>query len=155
MVDQKPIHENQAESSGRGTLCYKGMPDVPIKSNIAKSRSRASISNMATDDPDFDSPVELLFKLMTDRCVKVLRLPEHVRCSLGFSESGSYDCEAFMTYLRKWLPLWTPERAADCDYRIFLLDDYRVHNMECVRQLLWERGFFRVRILLGMNKSMD
>jgi hypothetical protein len=146
MVDQKPWHENQSESSGRGTLCWKGMPRVGLKSNVAASRSRTSISNMATDDPDFEPFVEQCFKLGTDRCVKALRVPEGVRMSLTHSESGSYDAETFMNYLRRWLPLWTAERAADADYRIFLLDDYRVHNMPCVREILWERGFFRVRI---------
>lgn len=101
---------------------------------------------MATDDPSFDVPVEILFKVRTDRTTKGLTIPDNVPGFVGFSPSGSYDEEAFMKYLAKVLPLWTPERAAACDYRIILLDDYRVHNMESVRVFLFERGFFRVRI---------
>ena len=101
---------------------------------------------MATDDASFDVPVEILFKVRTDRTTKGLRIPDNVRGSVGFSPSGSYDEGAFLKYLSIVIPLWTPERAAACDYRIILLDDYRVHNMESVRLFLFDRGFFRVRI---------
>ena len=145
-ADQKPIHENEAESSGRGTLCWKGMPAVPVKSNVAASRSRSSILNSGSDDAAFEPFVELLFKLRTNRTIKLLAIPDGVKMSLSQSDSGSYNEEAFLDYLRRWLPEWTEERAKQFDYRIFLLDDFRVHNMESVKQLLWSRGFFRVRI---------
>jgi hypothetical protein len=101
---------------------------------------------MATDDASFEAVVELLFKVRTDRTVKDLRIPDNVEGFLGYSPSGSYDEEAFLKYLAKVIPLWTPERAGAADYRIILLDDYRVHNMEVVRKFLFDRGFFRVRL---------
>ena len=59
IVDQKPFHLNEQESTGRGTLSWKGMPNVPLKSNVAASRSRMSFSNMGSDDPFFEPPVEM------------------------------------------------------------------------------------------------
>lgn len=121
------------------------MPSVPLKSNVAKSRSRLSLCNQLDDDADWEAPTEVCFKLKTDRVVKGLEISEGARVSLSQSASGSYDEATFLRYLRKWIPEWTPERAADRDYRFMYLDDYRVHNMESVRLCLWERGFFRIR----------
>ena len=146
LIDQKPLHMNEAESAGRGTLCWKGMPVVPLKSDVAKSRTRVSLNNHLCDDVDFEAPVEVCFKLKTSRCLKALRLPDSARASVRNSPSGSYDEDTFMAYLDQWIPAWSPSRAAAKDYRIMFLDDYKVHNMECVRQLLWDRGFFRIRI---------
>ena len=50
-VDQKPVHENEAESCGRGTLSWQGMPVVPLKTDVAASRRRSSIQTFASDDP--------------------------------------------------------------------------------------------------------
>lgn len=145
IVDQKPIHENEGESAGRGTLSWSGMPAVHLKTDVSASRNRVSLNNHGSDDPFFEAPVEACFKLKTDRCLRALRLPDNVQMSVRNSESGSYDEEAFLAYLDRWIPLWTPEREANSDYRIMYLDDYSVHNMESVRRLLWERGFFRCR----------
>ena len=145
ILDQKPFHLNEQESTGQGTLSWQGMPNVPLKSNVAASRSRMSFNNMASDDPLFQAPLEVCFKLGTNRCLKALRLPGGLAASLRHSASGSYDEDTFMAYLTQWIPVWSDERAADKDYRILFLDGYRVHNMECVKLLLWERGFFRIR----------
>ena len=145
IVDQKPIHENEAESSGRGTLSWKGMPTVALKSNMAASRTRISLNNMGTDDPDFPTPVEVTWKLRTSRYTDKLKLPEGVNISVRFSGSGSYDADTFIAYLEQWIPKWDAEREGKRDYRLMFLDDYRVHNMEKVKQFLWTRGFFRVK----------
>jgi hypothetical protein len=149
IVDQKPMHLNEAESCGRGTLCWKGMPVVAVKTDVGASRTRLSFTTHACDDPGFASPVEVCVKLKTDRCIKGMKIPDHVAMSLRNSESGSYDEEAFLAYLDRWVPKWTDERRLNRDYRIMFLDDYAVHNMSSVRQLLWGRGFFRVRTTWG------
>jgi len=109
---------NEAESKGAATLAFKGDADVPVKSNHGQSRQRASLCNMMSNDPSFAAPVEINFKLKTDRCLKTLVVPNGVLMTFSHTESGSYDLTAFLDYLRKVLPEWTPERAASHDYRL-------------------------------------
>ena len=146
ILDQKPVMENEAESSGKGTLCWEGMPSVALKSNVSASRRRVSLQTHASDDPDWDPPLEVLWKLGTDRCILALRLPNSCQMSFRNSKSGSYDEEAFLAYLERWLPKWDDDRAAKCDYRIFFLDSYVVHHMKSVLAKLWSHGFYAVRI---------
>ena len=146
ILDQKPVMENEGESSGKGTLRWRGMPSVVLKSNVSASRRRVSIQTHASNDPNWDPPLEVLWKLGTNRCLNALRLPTSCRMSFRHSGSGSYDEEAFLAYLDRWLPVWDDDRVARCDYRIFFLDSYVVHHMKSVKAKLWLHGFYAVRI---------
>ena len=83
----------------------------------------------------------MLFKLKTDRALKGLVVPKGVLMSFANSESGSYDLEAFLAYLRRWLPEMDEERTAEADYRILVLDAYSVHHCQEVKDLAAERGY--------------
>ena len=148
-VDQKPLHFNEGESKDISTIDLVGEEDIPLKTNTSASRSRLTANTMVvypappSDVPgeSWAPPVEILFKLKTDRRVKVLRLPPGVSMSLTHSASGSYNEEAFLNYLRRHLPELTPQRISDCDFRILALDAFEVHKMDSVRQLCHSRGY--------------
>jgi len=65
--DQKPLHFNESESAGKGTLDWKGIPCKPLKSDVAGSRSRLSPSTHMQNDPFSEPPIECTFKLKTSR----------------------------------------------------------------------------------------
>jgi hypothetical protein len=146
IVDENTVRENEGQSSGKGTLCWEGMPSVALKSNVSASRRRVSIQTHGSDDPDWDAPLEVLWKLGTDKCLHGLRLPDSCRMSYRRSNSGSYDEAAFLAYLDRWLPVWDDDRAERCDYRIFFLDSYVVHHMPSVKAKCWSHGFYVIRI---------
>jgi len=118
--DQKPLHYNESESAGKGTLDWKGIPCKPLKSDVTGSRARLSPNTHMQNDPFSQPPIECTFKLKTGRCLKALCIPPGVNMSLQYSESGSYDAEKILAYLRRWTEEWTEERARNCDVRIFL-----------------------------------
>ena len=146
ILDQKPVMENEAESSGKGPLCWEGMPSVALKSNVRASRRRVSIQTHGSDDPDWDPPLEVLWKFGTDRCILALRLPDSCLMSFRRSNSGSYDEATFLAYLDRWLQVWDDDSAAKCDYRIFFLGSFVVHHMKSVVAKLWSQGFYVVRM---------
>jgi hypothetical protein len=82
-----------------------------------------------------------MFKLKTDRCMKGLVVPKQVMMSFAHSESGSYDLERFLEYMRRWLPEMDEERTREADYRILVLDAFSVHHCQDVKDLAAERGF--------------
>ena len=88
--DQKPMHFNEAESKGKGTLDWKGIPCKPLKSDVAGSRARLSPNTHMQNDPWSQPPIECTFKLKTARCLNALVIPPNVNMSLQHSESGSY-----------------------------------------------------------------
>ena len=141
--DQKGVYYNEAESKELGTLALTGDDAVDLKTNHGQSRSRISLFTMVSTDPLQEPPIEILFKVKTDRTLPT-DLPVDVRMSLAFSDSGSYREEHVLQYLRRWLPVWTPEREKNHDYRILLLDAYTAHKTEAVRALCRERGFIRI-----------
>ena len=108
--DQKPMHFNEAESKGKGTLDWKGIPCKPLKSDVAGSRARLSPNTHMQNDPWSQPPIECTFKLKTARCLNALVIPPHVNMSLQHSESGSYDADGILRYLRRWAKPWTEER---------------------------------------------
>ena len=118
VTDQKPARFNESESSGLGSLDWASVNDTPLKSDIAGGKSRYSADTHMSNDPLFESPLEQCFKLKTDRKVKNLIIPAGVRMSVVHSESGSYDQELFLKYLRRWIPEWTEERRKQRDIRI-------------------------------------
>ena len=115
-MDQKGVHLNEGESKNLGTAALKGKP-VAVKTNHAQSRARSSLCNRMSNDPQFQPPVEICFKLKTGRCLKDLKRPEGVLMYFTHSASGSYDLACFVNYLRRVLPEWTPERERTRDYR--------------------------------------
>ena len=130
---------NVVESKNQPSFQFRGGSEEDgLKTNHQQARLRTSLMNELCSDPNWDPPVELCFRAKTNRTLKVLRLPESVRISLNYSTSGSYDYECFMRYLNRWIPQWTPERAAAHDWRLYFLDDFRVHNMKVVTQFFWD-----------------
>ena len=140
-VDQKGIHYNETESKKQPTLALQGSHVVKLKTNHAQSRKRMSLNTMVQDDPYSQPPIELTFKVKTDRTLKGLKIPVGVKMSLNYTESGSYNEVAFLRYLERWLPAWSEAREADCDWRILFLDDYTVHKTEAVKDLCFKHGF--------------
>ena len=150
-VDQKGIHFNEGDSKLLKTLDYSGTTDVPIKTNHSDSRSRLTANTMVTyPNPPmppgaaYQPPIEVLFKLKTDKCLRELRVPHGVVMTLSFSESGSYNAKPFLEYLRRHLEVLTPQRIADADYRILALDAFEVHKMDEVKELAMSRGYILI-----------
>jgi hypothetical protein len=144
--DQKGTMINEPESVNAPTLAFEGIEDSGIKTNHGQSRKRMSLMTLVTNDPGYAPPLEMCFKLKTGRCLMGLVLPTDIKLTLAHSKSGSYNYETMMAYLDKHLPLWTEERAAINDYRVFFLDDYAVHNMKDISDLCWSRGFLKIKI---------
>ena len=145
--DQKGIMINEAESKSQPTLATIGKYiDTGIKTDYGQSRDRLSLWTEVSNDPAYDPPLELCFKVKTDRTLKDLVVPPDVTMTLEHSKSGSYNYPTSMRYLNRHIPVWTAERAEDHDYRILFLDDYRVHNMKEVFDFCWERGWFKIKI---------
>ena len=117
--DQKGVHYNESESKICGTLDLIGDEPVELKTNHGQSRSRLSLMTMVSyNDPMEEPPIEMLFKLKTNRRLVGLALPDHVRMSLQHSPSGSYREEHVLRYLQRWLPDWSADREKRRDYRI-------------------------------------
>ena len=154
IIDQKGIHYNEAESRNAPSLGFVADPYLPLKTNHSQSRARLTVNTHGCNDPSFDEPVEVLYRLKTDRCLKGLRLPENVRMSFAHAEKGSYKQIQLVEYLRRWLPPWTPEREAARDYRVMFLDDFAVHKTAEVKAVLKERGFFRIMLGGGTTFMM-
>jgi len=145
--DQKGVFLNEAESKNCGSFAFAGDDqDAALKTHHAQSRSRVSAWTLVTNDPACNPWLGICFKLKTDRCLKKLVLPPGSKIVLDHSKSGSYDYNACMSYLKRTLPAWTDERRAIFDYRIYMLDDYRVHNMKEVKDLCWKHGVLKVKI---------
>ena len=142
--DQKGIHYNEAESKNAGTLALTGDEAVELKTHHAQSRARLSLFTMVSTDPTQQPPIEVLFKLKTNRKLVGMSLPPGLRMSLAFSPSGSYAEQQVLQYLQRWLPEWNAERQERRDFRVLLLDAYTAHKTEAVRLLARERGFLRV-----------
>ena len=142
-VDQKPVHFNEAESKDVGTLHTMGDPDVPLKSNHGASRSRLTANTMVTypTPPHEVPPVEVLFKLKTDRTIRGLTIPPSVNMTIAHSPSGSYNEETFLQYLGRHLLPLTPERIASADFRILALDAFEVHKTTRVKEFANSRGY--------------
>jgi hypothetical protein len=148
-VDQKPLHFNEGDSKDLATLDLAGETDIILKTNVSASRSRLTCNTMVTHPKPpspapgipYVDPVEILFKLKTDRCIKGLRIPGDVPMSVWYSESGSYNEEAFLNYLQRHLPELTPERIADGDYRVLALDAFEVHKTAKVIAFANSRGY--------------
>ena len=68
-------------------------------------------------------------------------LPENVRISLDWSESGSYDRSRLFAYLDQWLEPWSDERASSRDYRILYLDVAAAHFGKDVEEYCWAKGY--------------
>ena len=145
--DQKGIMLNESESVNACTMNFEGCEDG-IKTNHGQSRIRVSLWTSMSDDPDPDNlePLQLCYKLKTDRNTKKIVVPPGGQITCTYSPSGSYNYEATMRYLEKHVPVWTKEREEKRDYRIMYLDDFAVHKMEEVKNFLWSRGFLRVLI---------
>lgn len=146
-VDQMGLMYNQQESTGASTLAFRGEQNIPLKTNHGQSRQRLSVNTHLTDDIGYSPPVELLFKLRTNRKTSLLELPEGMRVSINWGEMGSYNYPAFMRYLETWLLPWTAERQEEGDWRILLLDSFAVHKMPQVFLFAWSRGY--VILIMG------
>lgn len=146
--DQKGCMINETESKNSGTLAFEGQDADTggLKTNHGQSRERVSLFTDMSNDPSWDPPLELCFKLKTGRRLRGLVLPPEVQMTLANSKSGSYNYEACMVYLDRHVPKWTEERAKSHDYRLMFLDDYAVHNMKDVFDLLWGRGFLKIKL---------
>ena len=145
--DQKGIMLNESESVNACTMNFEGCEDG-IKTNHGQSRIRVSLWTSMGDDPDPANlePLQICYKLKTDRNIKKIQVPAGGQITCTYSPSGSYNYDATMRYLKQHVPVWTPEREAKKDYRIMYLDDFRVHKMPEVKNFLWSRGFLRVLI---------
>ena len=154
--DQMGRMLNEAESRNAPTLTFVGTDDGcdGLKTDHSQSRQRASLFTMVSDDPDEERGLDICFKLSTDRRIKDVEVPAGVPITLNFSKSGSYDLEACLRYFDRWIPKWSEARAKIFDYRVIHLDDYAVHNMDRVKQFLWDRGFLKDKIGGGCTYAL-
>lgn len=145
-VDEKPIHFNEAGSKGIRTLELQGAPEVRLKQNHQATRERVSLMTSVTSNPEeakspANMPLEILFKAASEKRTRTLKRPRNLKVSITWAVKGSYRLEHILAYLRRWLPEWTPERAAARDYRILMLDVAKSHCDPAVTDLAWARGY--------------
>ena len=150
-VDQKPVHFNEGDSKNLQTLEVSGAVDVPLKTNHSDSRTRLTANTMVTHPAPtaqpgeaYQPPIEVLFKLKTDRVLRGLVIPNGVVMTVAHSASGSYNLDSFLSYLDRHLQPLTPEREADFDYRVLALDAFEVHKTEQVRDFAMDRGYLLI-----------
>ena len=62
--------------------------------------------------------------------------------SVEYSDSGCYNGDVFPQYLQRHLAELTPERIADCAYRVLALDAFEVHKTATVIAFANSRGYF-------------
>ena len=145
-IDEKPLHFNEAGSKCIRTLEIAGAPAVRLKENHAATRERCSLMTMVTSDRRAASspaniPIELMFKAKSSRRIRALQPPDDLRFSLAWAEKGSYRQPHILEFLNRWLPPWTPERAAAADYRVLFLDVAGSHVSAEVTDFAWTRGY--------------
>lgn len=145
-IDEKPIHFNEGGSKGVRTLELQGAPEVRLKQNHQATRERVSLMTLVTSNPaeatrPAELPLEILFKAQSQKRTRRLKAPKDLKVSLAWASKGSYRLEHILAYLRRWLPEWTPERAAAQDYRILLLDVAKSHCDPEVTSFAWSRGY--------------
>ena len=145
-VDEKPIHFNEAGSKGTRTLELQGAPEVRLKQNHQATRERVSLMTCVTSCPEearspANMPLEILFKARSEKRTRKLAAPGDLRVSIAWAAKGSYRLDNILAYLRRWLPEWSPERAAAQDYRILMLDVAKSHCDPSVTDFAWSRGF--------------
>ena len=145
-IDEKPVHFNEGGSKNVCTLEIKGVESVELKTNHAASRERATVMTFTTSDkkkaarPEW-LPMEMMCKAGSRKRLSKVRLPDGMNLSLAWSPKGSYRQDDIMTYLRRWLEEWTPERAEAGDYQILLLDVARSHIGNEIVDFAWSRGY--------------
>ena len=145
-VDEKPIHFNEAGSQNVCTLEHRGVETVRLKTNHAASRERATVMTSTTDDPEMASspaamPIEFMIKAQSGKRTSLLSVPAGLEASVAWSTKGSYRQADMLRYMAKYLKLWTPERAAAKDYRVFQMDVARCHIGDNIIDFAWSRGY--------------
>ena len=74
---------NAPESKDVATWDIKGtFAGMGVKTNNQQAKVRVSAFTESNNDPLCEPPIELCFKLKTDRCLQGLRLPEGLKMSL-------------------------------------------------------------------------
>jgi len=148
--DQSPFHHNETGAQNKPVLGVKGAKCPIVEGNSdAKCRWTANLTTMSKFTAVADGPMppaECMFKAEKDGSVDA-RAQEFLR-SRGFpkwftatvSPKGSYREEDVISFLRKHLELWTPDR----DWRILLADDYSAHKTGNVWALCWSRGYILI-----------
>ena len=145
-IDEKPIHFNEAGSKGTRTLELQGAPEVRLKQNHNATRERVSLMTVVTSNPEearspANMPLEIMFKAQSEKIIRNLETPRNLKVSIAWAPKGSYRLDNVLAFLRRWLPEWTPERAAAQDYRILMMDVAKSHCDPAVTDLAWTRGF--------------
>ena len=145
-ADQKPWHSNEAGSKSIGTLEIKGAKDVPLKEDHAGTRTRQTIFTWCTTNDQMISerkvPLEVCFKFSGggERVIEGLNLPDGSYSVRG-STSGSYQEVHVFLFLEEHLPIATPERQRNGDWRLFYLDLYAGHLSLRIWELCWDRMY--------------
>jgi len=145
-LDQTPLQMNEAGSRNTRTLALKGAPEVCLKENCSATRQRLSVLTCVSDDAAAASqpgglPWQCCFKGQTKRTIRHVKASAEHNVGIDFSPKGSYRLENMLGFLRGALEEWTEERASANDWKILLLDSYRVHFHESIRDLCWARGY--------------
>ena len=143
-MDQKGVHFNESGSKNQPTLELADRMEVPLVENHAQTRERMSMMTITVSDLvryGKKLPLEMMFKLKTNRMLKDLYVPDVSQYTFQHSDSGSYRTEHVVEYLKRHLVPWSAERAAIFDYRILGLDAYSPHKNDQIPVLAWERGY--------------
>jgi hypothetical protein len=145
-IDEKPIHFNESGSKNVRTLEFEGAPAVSLKENHAATRERLSVMTMVTSNEGVATcprrpPLEMLFKARSKRRTGNIAANPHTNCTVQWAEKGSYKKLQFIEFLRRHLEEWTPERAAQRDYRICYSDVAQSHCGGDVQDFCWTRGY--------------
>ena len=143
--DQTGMHLNEAGSKNMRTLTITDIEEVALLECHMQTRSRISWVTCCFSNrkkAGRKEPLEVMLKAKTNQVLGKLALPANTtRYSLQVGPKGSYREEHMLTFLERHLPKWTPERAAQNDYRILGLDAYAPHKSARLVKFAWSRGY--------------
>ena len=132
---QMPLHRN--ENAGQKTLSLKS-EETFVKENYMLSRERVTCFTQLCSDPKVDLKSEFVFKGKGTRTN--LTPPDGV--NYQWAPKGSYRIEQILDMIKQ-----LPNRFnmfTEKGYAIYVLDDYSVHLIPEVRQVLFKKWFILV-----------
>ena len=144
--DQMPLHRN--ESAFQRTLNFTGL-DTYVKENYLLARDRATVYTQVANDSSIKLLPEFVFKGKGTR-TKV-NAPKNMHYQ--WAPKGSYHLQEMLktiSHLPNRFNMFTPKK-----YAIYVLDDYSVHLLQEVKEVLMKRGYVYVGIGGGITGDIQ
>ena len=144
--DQMPLHRN--DSTSQRTLNFTGL-DTYGKENYSLARERVTVYTQVANDSSIKLLPEFVFKGKGTR-TKV-NAPENMHYQ--WAPKGSYLLEQMLktiSHLPNRFNMFTPKK-----YAIYVLDDYSVHLLQEVKEVLMKRGYVYVGIGGGITGDIQ